>query len=281
MQGIESFVSSNTIGATIIGSDSGGILNGNVGNDSLTAGSANDVLNGGGGSDTMNGGGGNDIMDGGAGADRMAGGTGNDVYYVDDAGDLVIELAGQGVDSVFTSVSFSLGNNEVENLTAAVGTASISLTGSAHANTLTGNAGRNTLKGGAGNDKLYGGSGNDTLWGQAGKDAFAFDTRLGTSSSDRKVNFDTIKDFSVRDDSIWLDNAIFKKLGSGSPSKPKLLKKDFFKIGKATDKNDYVLYDKKTGVLSYDADGSGSGKAVEFALLKKGLAMTYKDFYVI
>jgi Ca2+-binding RTX toxin-like protein len=146
---------------------------------------------------------------------------------------------------------------------------------------ITGNNGKNVLNGGSGNDTLSGGYGNDALSGGTGQDIFVFDTKLGTSSSDRKVNFDTIKDFSVKDDGIWLDNAIFKKLGSGSPSKPKQLKKDFFKIGKATDKNDYVLYDKKTGVLSYDADGSGRGKAVEIAQLSKKLAMTYKDFYVI
>jgi 16S rRNA U516 pseudouridylate synthase RsuA-like enzyme len=46
-------------------------------------------------------------------------------------------------------------------------------------------------------------------------------------------------------------------------------------------KDDYVIYNKKTGVLSYDVDGSGSKAAVEFAQLRKGLALTYKDFFVI
>ena len=50
---------------------------------------------------------------------------------------------------------------------------------------------------------------------------------------------------------------------------------------KAKDKNDYVIYNNKKGVLSYDADGSGKGKAVEIATLSKNLKMTYKDFFVI
>ena len=64
--------------------------------------------------------------------------------------------------------------------------------------------------GGAGDDKLWGGYGNDTLWGGAGKDVFVFDGKLGTSKTDKKVNYDTIKDYSVKDDSIWLDNDLFK-----------------------------------------------------------------------
>ena len=96
------------------------------------------------------------------------------------------------------------------------------------------------------------------------------------------MNFDTIKDFSVKDDSLYLDNAIFKKLGRNG-HKPKQLDKSFFTIGdKAKDKNDYIVYNNKTGVLSYDADGSGKGKAVEFAQLSKKLTtLSYKDFFVI
>jgi VCBS repeat-containing protein len=158
-----------------------------------------------------------------------------------------------------------------------------SVTGTATADVLKGGSGKDTFKGGDGDDALFGGDGNDKLWGNKGKDIFVFDTKLGTSSTDRKVNFDTIKDFSVKDDSIYLDNAIFKKLGSGTQSNPKLLSKAFFTIGdKAKDKNGYVIYNDKTGVLSYDADGSGKGKAIEIAQLSKKLTtMTNKDFFVI
>jgi len=144
-----------------------------------------------------------------------------------------------------------------------------------------GGAGQDWLHGGAGNDRIYGGLDNDMLYGNSGSDRFVFDTKLGTPKTDRKVNFDTIGDFSVKYDSLWLDNAIFKKLGKGSVTKPGQLNKEFFVTGKALEKDDYVVYNKKTGILSYDADGSGSKAAVEFAQLKKGLSLTYKDFFVI
>jgi hypothetical protein len=150
--------------------------------------------------------------------------------------------------------------------------------GTSRSDKLYGFSGKDKLSGGAGNDKLWGGAGNDTLKGDSGKDAFAFDTRANT-----RTNKDKITDFKVRDDSIWLDNAVFTKLGrSGSENKPAQLKSSYFTIGdKAKDRNDYIIYNDKKGVLLYDADGSGQGKAVEFATISKNLAITYKDFFVI
>lgn len=148
--------------------------------------------------------------------------------------------------------------------------------------TVYGSATADRIVGGAGRDVLSGGGGNDVLTGGKGKDAFVFDAKLGTWKTDRKVNFDKIADFNVKDDSIWLDNAIFKKLGKGSLTKPVKLKKDFFVVGtQANDKNDYLIYNKKTGIISYDADGSGKGQAIEFAQVKKGLALKYDDFFVV
>jgi Ca2+-binding RTX toxin-like protein len=229
----------------------------------------------------------------GNGAAVLQGSGGNDTYYVS-GGDQVIEVTGGGTDIVIFTGSYQLNAGaEVEELrlAGASKTKSYSITGSNGSNTLKGSVGKDTLTGldgkdklygASGDDKLYGGNGNDWLSGSSGKDKFVFDTKLGTSTTDRKVNFDTISDFSVKDDSFYLDNAIFKKLGSGSASRPGKLKKDFFKIGtKATDKNDYIVYNKTAGVLSYDADGSGKGKAVEFAQVKKGLALTDLDFLVI
>ena len=116
---------------------------------------------------------------------------------------------------------------------------------------------------------LYGGLGKDTLTGSAGRTS-----SCSTPSRTRRPTGDKISDFSVKDDTIWLDNKVFTKLGkAGSATKPAQLKKDFFTIGsKAKDKNDYVIYDKTKGVLYYDADGSGKGKAVEIATLSKKLA---------
>ncbi len=64
--------------------------------------------------------------------------------------------------------------------------------------------------------------------------------------------------------------------------KPLKLSKHFFMIGeKASDKNDYPIYSKKTGVLSYDSDGSGKGQRIEIAKLAKNLKLAYGDFFVV
>ncbi|HQS18686.1 M10 family metallopeptidase [Reyranella sp.] len=109
---------------------------------------------------TLSGNAGRNLLDGGAGADTMAGGAGNDRYIVDNVGDVVIEAAAGGLDTVQSSVTYALGAN-VENLVL-TGTGALSATGNALANNLTGNAGRNTLDGGLGADTMAGGLGDDT-----------------------------------------------------------------------------------------------------------------------
>jgi Ca2+-binding RTX toxin-like protein len=148
--------------------------------------------------------------------------------------------------------------------------------GSEH-NEFNGHAGSDILSGKGGSDRLWGSTGNDTLTGGAGEDVFAFNTKPN------KKNLDTIKDFTVAEDRIWLDNKIFTKLGkSGSSTAPEQLNKIFFATKAPKDKNDHIIYNKKTGCLSYDADGSGNKyKAIEIALLKKGLALSEKDIFII
>src|SRR6185369_7631187 len=100
-----------------------------------------------------------DSIDGGAGADTMSGGAGNDTYFVDNAGDVVVELASGGTDTVIASVNTTL-SAEVENLVL-TGAAHVG-TGNALANTITGTDGNDTLDGGAGADTMSGGLGDDT-----------------------------------------------------------------------------------------------------------------------
>jgi Ca2+-binding RTX toxin-like protein len=201
-------------------------------------------------------------MRGYAGADRLTGTTGSDTYYVDSAGDTVIEKsAGGSADTVIASVSHSLARN-VEKLSAATGSKGLSLKG----NTL-----NNVITGGTGADKISGNTGMDVLSGGKGKDAFVFDTTLRTTNRDR------VTDFNAKDDMIHLDNAIFKKLGGTGK-----LKKAFFTVGpKATDAKDHIVFNSKTGALYYDADGNGKGAAILFATLSKGLTLTQDDFLVI
>ena len=234
-----------------------------------------------------------DTVTGGAGADRLEGDLygnvligkgGGDTYIVNNAGDRVIETSGGGTDTVIASVNHILSGN-VENLVGQ-GTGAIALTGNSLANRLTGNTASNKLSGGAGNDilsggfgndKLMGGLGKDVLAGGAGKDIFVFD-----SKPNAKTNLDKIVDFNVRDDSIWLDNKYMAKLGKGTPLKPLKLNAKFFTIGdKAKDANDYLIYNAKKGILFYDADGAGTKAAAAIATLKKGLKLTYADFFVI
>jgi Ca2+-binding RTX toxin-like protein len=148
----------------------------------LTGNIAANLLSGLGGNDSLFGGDGADTLDGGTGSDSLVGGTGNDTFIIDVAGDVVVELAGGGTDSVQAGLTYTLGA-EVEHLLL-TGTSAINGTGNAAQNSLTGNSANNTLSGlggndtldgGAGNDSLDGGVGADTLIGGAGNDVFVVD----------------------------------------------------------------------------------------------------------
>ncbi|MBI4989894.1 MAG: putative Ig domain-containing protein, partial [Rhodocyclales bacterium] len=152
----------NALNNVIVGNAAANTLDGQAGDDRLTGGASDDVLLGGEG---------NDVLNGATGADAMAGGLGNDTYYVDDAGDLVTEAAGEGTDRVIATVTYLLADN-AENLTLS-GTDAINGTGNALDNALAGNAGINYLNGGAGNDVLNGGAGLDFLEGGEGNDRLA------------------------------------------------------------------------------------------------------------
>ena len=118
------------------------------------------------GNDTLTGGVGDDDLIGGEGADIMAGGKGNDHYAVDSVADKISELAGQGFDTVASSlVNYTLGAN-FENLLVN----GFNGTGNALNNTIEANELANKLSGAAGNDWLFGNEGNDTLDGGTGND---------------------------------------------------------------------------------------------------------------
>ena len=217
-------------------------------------------------------------LDGGAGADVLSGGAGNDTYIVDNPGDLVIELPGEGTDTVLSSISYAL-TGDVENLRL-TGTAPIRGTGNALDNTIVGNRGANilaggdgadTLTGGNGNDRLSGGTGNDRLTGGDGKDVFVFDTPPNSTT-----NVDRIFDFNSMDDKIALGSRYFGSAGATGTLLP-----DAFHIGStAHDRSDRIIYNSTTGALMYDRDGTGAAAATQFAKLSPGLELTHTNFII-
>lgn len=120
--------------------------------------------------DTLIGAGGNDTLDGGVGDDQMEGGTGDDLYLVDSALDVVVELDGEGTDTVETTLgTYALGDN-VEHATF-TGTGSYRLDGTTVDNILIGGDDGGRLNGKNGNDTIIGGDGEDVLIASKGDDS--------------------------------------------------------------------------------------------------------------
>ncbi|MES2634685.1 MAG: putative Ig domain-containing protein [Pseudomonadota bacterium] len=176
---------------------------GNASANLMTGNESNNTLKGADGNDTLIGGGGADSLDGGTGADSMTGGSGDDIYVVGDAGDVVVELAGEGLDTVRSSIDYTLGAT-VENLTLTA--TAIQGTGNALNNYLTGNAHANTLTASAGNDTLDGGAGSDTLVGGAGDDAYFTDVSTDVMTEGSNAGIDTVFSWVTRTLSSNLEN---------------------------------------------------------------------------
>lgn len=269
----DTYTGTGTVSGTVFGED---------GNDTLAGGLGADRLNGGSGSDRLTGNGGNDRLDGGIGSDQMFGGIGSDVYIVDVATDVIGETVTTAaeIDTVQSAVTWTLGLN-LERLTL-TGSSAINGTGNTLANVITGNAGANSLNGGAGKDTLSGGSGNDSLNGSAGNDLLAggagLDSFVFTSALSATSNLDRVGDFNSVDDRFLLENAVFTKFTStGQINAANFLAST---SGTAADSNDYVLYDTDSGQLFYDADGSGTGARVLFAVVTVGTTIVASDFWV-
>jgi Ca2+-binding RTX toxin-like protein len=142
--------------------------NGNLLANAITGNAGNNALRGNDGNDTLEGGDGNDLLYGDAGVDRMVGGLGNDTFYVDTFGEQTIELAGQGTDTVISSISLTLAAN-IETLLLQ-GSGNLLGNGNTLSNVISGNSGNNVLRGFDGADRLLGNAGDDILFGDAGLD---------------------------------------------------------------------------------------------------------------
>jgi len=250
---------------------------GGIGDDFIVGGADDDVLLGEDGSDTLIGEAGEDRIEGGAGVDGVLGGDAND--YIDGGADGDFLSGEDGVDTI-------LGGEGDDHIEAGAGQDGVLggagadfilggadgdyLFGEDGADSLIGEDGDDHLDGGSGADVLIGGAGGDTLIGGSGADLFAFTAALGAG------NVDAITDFSVADDTIALDDAVFAGLNLGA------LSANAFVIGAAAqDGDDRIIYNSATGQLFFDADGSRSGAAVLFATLQPGAALTANDFTVI
>ena len=173
------------------------LMYGYAGDDTFFGGDGNDVLYGGAGEDSLFGGAGNDQLSGGDGNDNMFGGIGDDTFYAEDSGDQVVELGGEGTDTVVSSLANYALDNNVEVLRLREGAAVDSAgrtngTGNDLSNSIRGNSVSNALQGKGGNDSIYGlegddiisgGTGNDLIDGGDGTDEITFKVDAGTQGA--------------------------------------------------------------------------------------------------
>ena len=150
--------------------------------------------------------------------------------------------------------------------------------------TVIGGSGNDTIYGGDGQDDLYGGSGSDLLYGNegsvlmsggSGSDAFFFNTR---PAGDGGAEMDYILDFQTND-IVALDNADFPSLGAAG-----WLPDWMFKAvgtGASVDSNDRLVYNKLSGVLTYDWNGSATGGRIVLADFSGQPNLTANDIYII
>ena len=164
-------------------------------NNTFVGGPLADNLNGGGGADRLEGRGGDDILDGGPGADVMLGGTGNDSFVINNVSDQVTENPGEGRDSIYTTVNYTL-PAEVEVLIAQGG-ADLQINGNGLANTIFGNSGNNVIDGGGGADIMLGGNGNNSYVVNNVGDVVTENSGEGRNSVYTSVNYTLSSDVEV------------------------------------------------------------------------------------
>lgn len=231
-----------------------------------TGNAGNNILFGNSAANTLRGAAGDDRLDGGLGADRLAGGRGNDVFIVDNPRDGVVELRGEGTDTVHSSVSYRLPAN-VERLTL-IGSGDIDGSGNGLANVLRGNGGDNALVGDAGNDVLLPGHGHDSLTGGKGADAFVVTGARGDGL--------VISDLLSGTDHLWLLESAVHGVKHGPLSADNLRAS-----GVAADGNDFLVYNQASGILSYDATGhSHNSNLFTLAALGAGTVLLAGDISI-
>jgi Ca2+-binding RTX toxin-like protein len=216
---------------------------------------------------------GRNILDGRGGDDVMEGGSGNDDYYVNSTRDVIIEQFNGGHDQIFSSSSYGL-DDAMEDLFL-IGTAAINGFGSSNVNRIVGNAAANALQGGDGSDQLSGGEGDDKLDGDAGRDRLEGGAGADGFYFNDNMEGDRILDFAPADDTIFLSRARFGTLVVGT------LDADAFHEGtSAQDPEDRILYNRATGQIFLDPDGTGRFGPSLLATVTPETDLTHADFVV-
>ncbi len=150
----------------------------------------------------------------------MSGGTGADTFFVDNAGDRILESGGRStisLDAVVSSISWTITaaySEQIEYLILG-GTAAIHGTGSARNDILDGNIASNSLVGRAGDDDIFGAAGKDHLFGGDGNDilegGLGNDSLTGGQGRDHFVfgeGRDLVTDFVVNTDRLTFDRSL-------------------------------------------------------------------------
>ncbi|WP_298192439.1 calcium-binding protein [Novosphingobium sp.] len=238
-------------------------------------------------------------LDGGLGADRLIGGAGSDRYFIDNAGDTIVDSAGAG-DTAITSISYvaargieiiaTFASRDPATGAFQPSTADLNLTGNSADNFIDGTTGANVLVGGAGYDIIVSNGGADTINGGLGND-----TLVGLDSSGRIKGGDgadtfvfgllsagatggaAISDFATGTDKLEIiTDGLAPALADGP-----LDAANFVFGTSAADTDDVIIYDEASGKLWLDADGSGSGEQQLIALLGAGTELALADITLI
>ena len=274
----------------LYGEDGADVIYGNAGDDKLYGGAGDDFLVGDligdAGNDTLYGGAGDDRLWGGLGSNLLDGGTGYDriTQHLPQSGDFILRV------NLATGQMSGLGTHTLVSIEGVSGA-------QVQSNVLTGNRGSNGLIGGIKDDTLSGGLGNDRLQGLQGKDRLnggggadlisggaGLDTLIGGGGADRFVfeesgaaDADRITDFQHGIDKILmtynllpsnpagtLADAAFRRIGSGS-----------------VDADDRILYNRASGEIFLDGDGSGAMAPVLLARVDAGTTLGASDFQIV
>jgi Ca2+-binding RTX toxin-like protein len=144
------------------------------------------------------------------------------------------------------------------------------LLGTRGADTLTGGAGNDVIVGGAGNDVITGGPGSNVLTGGSSADTFVVAAAPNGTAPDR------VTDFTSGTDKLAFAQSSFSTLAPGGLSAAA-----FVQAAAALTSEQHVIYNQTTGLVSYDADGSGGGAAVAVVQLNAGQILKPTDIKVL